>query len=112
MDTPTQHAKVVTSTELSSHNVDQGLARPFMIAATSHQGLIVETACGQRAKLVVLDENGILLSDDVAREVWHVCVHTYRNFLLGTGHLKVIAGPPESPGEYVAPTTCKNRVAA
>lgn len=70
----------------------------FEISAVSHRGLSVTTGAGQPARLAVVDSNGNVIdaSDDVARAAWDAAVRSYRNFLLGTGHLKVLSRPPSS----------------
>ncbi|NML34033.1 hypothetical protein HHL14_24790 [Paraburkholderia sp. G-4-1-8] len=64
------------------------------MSATSHQGLIVETATGQRARLCVVSDDGEIISGDVAADAWRVAVGAYREFLVGSGHLEVHARPP------------------
>lgn len=71
-----------------------GPAPRYSIGATAHEGLTVQTADGQHARLCVVDDDGNVLSDDVCAEVFKVAVASYRQFLQGTGHLRVHSGPP------------------
>lgn len=72
----------------------------YAISASATEGVVVETADGQRAMLVVLDADGEAISADVSREVWRTAVQAYRAFLTGTGHLRVHSSPP---GQFVTP---------
>jgi hypothetical protein len=79
---------------------DDGDGEPaprYSLSATAHNGFIVETADGRQAKLCVIDEDGSILSDDVSVDAFKVAIAAYRNFLQGTGHLKVHASPPGLP---------------
>ena len=66
----------------------------FSISAVAHEGLTVQTADGQRATLAVIDTDGNVIADDVAREAWSVAVHAYKAFLEGSGHLRIHAAVP------------------
>lgn len=77
-----------------------GPVKPYAISAVAHAGITVNLADGRNATLAVVDENGNVIADDVAREAWSVAVHAYRAFLTGTGHLKVHSSPP---GQFVTP---------
>lgn len=71
---------------------------PFEISAVSYHGLSVTDSSGQPARLAVVDSNGNVIdaSDDVAKAAWDAAVQSYRNFLMGTGHLRVLTRPPSS----------------
>lgn len=71
-----------------------GPAPRYSIGATAHEGLTVQTADGQRAWLCVVGDDGEILSEDVCGDAFRVAVSAYRNFLQGTGHLKVHASAP------------------
>ncbi|KVU10339.1 hypothetical protein [Burkholderia ubonensis] len=68
------------------------------ISAVSYQGLSVATPNGDPATLAVLDQNGHVIDAGpaVVRAVWDVAIAAYRNFLMGTGHLRVLAKPSET----------------
>ncbi|MBB2918286.1 hypothetical protein [Cupriavidus alkaliphilus] len=68
------------------------------ISAVSFQGLTVTTADGRPAKLAVIDADGNVLDAgrDVENAAFKVAVEAYRNFLMGSGHLRVLAKPPGS----------------
>jgi hypothetical protein len=72
-----------------------GPAPRYSIGATAHEGLTVQTADGQRARLCVVSDDGEILSDDVCGDAFRVAVAAYRNFLMGAGHLRVLSKPPE-----------------
>ncbi|KGD42089.1 putative gp52 [Burkholderia pseudomallei MSHR7343] len=73
----------------------------FEISAISYKGLSVTTATGEPATLAVIDRDGNVVEagPKVARAAWDVAIRSYRNFLMGTGHLRVLSKPiPESGG--------------
>ncbi|QVN18941.1 hypothetical protein [Burkholderia pyrrocinia] len=67
------------------------------ISAVSFQGLTIVTPDGAPATLAVVDQNGKVIEagPSVMRAVWDVAIRSYRNFLIGNGHLRVLAKPPE-----------------
>lgn len=71
-----------------------GPVRPYVLSAVAHEGITVRTADGRPAALAVIDADGHVLADEVAHEAWSVAVHAYRQFLQGSGHLKVHFSPP------------------
>jgi hypothetical protein len=73
---------------------DDEPAPRYTLSATSHEGFAIQTADGKPARLCVLAEDGEILSDDVCGDAFRVAVAAYRNFLQGTGHLKVHASAP------------------
>jgi len=78
----------------SGDDGDDGPAPRYSIGATAHEGLTVQTADGQRARLCVVGDDGEILSDDVCGDAFRAAVAAYRNFLQGTGHLRVHASAP------------------
>ncbi|MBM5590020.1 hypothetical protein [Burkholderia pseudomallei] len=71
----------------------------FEISAISYKGLSVTIASGEPATLAVIDKDGNIVEagPEVARAAWDVAIRSYRNFLMGTGHLHVLSKPtPES----------------
>lgn len=73
----------------------QSASAAFEISAVSHSGLSVTTGAGQPARLAVVDANGNVIdaSEEVAKAAWDAAVQSYRNFLMGTGHLRVLTRP-------------------
>nr|WP_080424148.1 hypothetical protein [Burkholderia ubonensis] len=67
----------------------------FEISAVSYKGLSVTTASGEPARLAVVDQHGNVVDagPEVARAAWDVAIRSYRNFLMGTGHLRVLSKP-------------------
>nr|WP_244133869.1 hypothetical protein [Burkholderia gladioli] len=67
----------------------------FEISAVSFQGLSVTINSGEPGCLAVVDARGNVIdtSPEVARVAFDVAVRSYRNFLLGTGHLRVLERP-------------------
>ncbi|VWB96633.1 hypothetical protein BPS26883_04674 [Burkholderia pseudomultivorans] len=65
------------------------------ITAISYEGLSIATPTGETATLAVVDEKGNVIEKGpaVARAVWDVAIAAYRNFLTGTGHLRVLTKP-------------------
>ncbi|OXI45295.1 hypothetical protein CFB49_09775 [Burkholderia sp. AU17457] len=65
------------------------------ITAVSYEGLSVSTPTGEAGTLAVVDQNGNVIEAGpaVARAVWDVAIAAYRNFLMGTGHLRVLTKP-------------------
>nr|WP_244118294.1 hypothetical protein [Burkholderia gladioli] len=69
----------------------------FEISAVSHEGLTVTTLGGEPAQLAVVDSLGnvVAAGPAVARAAFDVSVRSYRSFLMGTGHLRVLSRPPD-----------------
>ena len=65
------------------------------ISAVSFQGLSIVTPDGNPATLAVVDQNGKIVEagPDVTRAVWEIAIRSYRNFLIGSGHLRVLSKP-------------------
>ncbi|MGS1072415.1 hypothetical protein [Burkholderia glumae] len=65
------------------------------ISAVSFQGLSIVTPDGNPATLAVVDENGKIVEAGpaVTRAVWETAIRSYRNFLIGNGHLRVLSKP-------------------
>ncbi|EMN1928524.1 hypothetical protein RVV18_002939 [Burkholderia ambifaria] len=74
--------------------IDAGISST--ISAVSFQGLSVVTPDGNAATLAVVDQNGKIVDagPTVMRAVWDVAIRSYRNFLIGNGHLRVLTQPP------------------
>lgn len=66
----------------------------YSLAASSHEGFVIETPDGRRATLAVVDCDGNVIAQDVSAEAWKAAVGAYRAFLQGTGHMKVHASAP------------------
>jgi hypothetical protein len=75
-----------------------GAIEGVVISAVAHEGLRV-TVDGKPARLAIVDEAGqvITASPLVAREAEAVSLNSYRNFLQGKGHLRVMSNPLEVP---------------
>ncbi|MCX4156171.1 MULTISPECIES: hypothetical protein [Paraburkholderia] len=67
-----------------------------IISAVSFEGLSITTISGEPATLAVVDKDGkiVEMGPNVAREAWNVALASYKNFLKGTGHLRVHSKPP------------------
>lgn len=65
------------------------------ISAVSFQGLSITTPDGEPATLAVIDMQGHIIESgpNVMRAVWEVAIRSYRNFLIGSGHLRVLSKP-------------------
>ncbi|KUZ98145.1 hypothetical protein WI40_14100 [Burkholderia ubonensis] len=65
------------------------------ISAVSFQGLSITTPDGKPATLAVIDMQGRIIDSgpNVMRAVWDVAIRSYRNFLIGSGHLRVLSKP-------------------
>jgi len=65
------------------------------ISAVSFQGLSITTPDGEPATLAVIDMQGRIIDSgpSVVRAVWEVAIRSYRNFLIGNGHLRVLSKP-------------------
>ncbi|WP_175689659.1 hypothetical protein [Burkholderia anthina] len=65
------------------------------ISAVSFQGLSITTPDGEPATLAVIDMQGRIIDSgpSVMRAVWEVAIRSYRNFLIGSGHLRVLSKP-------------------
>lgn len=67
------------------------------ISAVIHQGLTVTAKDGRAARLAIIDEDGSVIEAGpaVAREAFNVAIASYKNFLIGEGHLRVFSARPE-----------------
>ncbi|ABW74908.1 hypothetical protein Bcep22_gp07 [Burkholderia phage Bcep22] len=65
------------------------------ISAVSFQGLTIATADGRPARLAVVDDEGRVIEAgaSISDAVWQVAIRSYREFLKGSGHLRVLAKP-------------------
>lgn len=66
-----------------------------IISAVSYAGLSVTTADGKPAHLAVVDDDGRVLAagDEIEKAAWEAAILAYRNFLIGKGHMRVLAKP-------------------
>ncbi|WP_159918029.1 hypothetical protein [Pantoea sp. 18069] len=65
-----------------------------IIQAVTHEGLTV-TVDGQAAQLAVVTCDGRIIAAgvEVANEARAVAVNSYRSFLKGRGHLRILSAP-------------------
>ncbi|SEU36446.1 hypothetical protein SAMN03159335_05451 [Burkholderia cepacia] len=65
------------------------------ISAVSFQGLSIVAPDGCPATLAVVDQSGKVIDAGpaVTRAVWEIAIRSYRNFLIGNGHLRVLSKP-------------------
>ena len=65
------------------------------VSAVIHQGLKITLPDGRVGKLAIVDDQGEIVdaSPDVAKEAWNVSISSYKNFLIGQGHIRVQTGP-------------------
>lgn len=70
------------------------------ISAVVHKGLSVKLPGGRIGRLAIIDEDGQVVdaSPAVAREAWNVSIASYKNFMIGQGHLRVFSAPPAGIG--------------
>lgn len=71
-------------------------AVPCTISAIGYDGLSVTTADGRPAMLAVIDGDGNIVASGpgVQAAAWEASIKAYRNFLIGSGHLRVQTKPP------------------
>lgn len=76
------------------------VAAPIMstISAVSFEGLSVTTPDGQPATLAIVGPDGSVIEagPGVMEAAWKAAVKAYRNFLIGSGHLRVMTKPPSA----------------
>ncbi|RQZ18105.1 hypothetical protein DIE15_08200 [Burkholderia sp. Bp9031] len=60
--------------------------------------LSITTPAGEPATLAVVDMQGRIIDSgpNVVRAVWEVATRSYRDFLIGNGHLRVLTQPPSA----------------
>lgn len=65
-----------------------------VISAVSYEGLRV-IVNGKPAKLAIITDDGTVIAEgpQVAREAEAVAINSYRQFLKGNGHLRVLSNP-------------------
>lgn len=75
--------------------IETGLLKTAEISAVIHQGLTVTMPDGRTGRLAIIDEAGQVIdaSPNVAKEAWNVAIASYKNLLIGQGHLRVRSGP-------------------
>ncbi len=85
--------------------IQTGTLATAQISARIHSGLAVKLPDGRPGKLAIVDDSGVVVdaSPAVAREAWLVSIASYKNFLIGQGHLVVLSGPIPGIGSE-APT--------
>ncbi|MCP1289862.1 hypothetical protein NK214_06615 [Chromobacterium sp. S0633] len=66
------------------------------LSAVIFEGLTAKTADGRPARIAIVDDAGNIIEDGtaVAEEVWNVAIASYKNFLIGEGHMRVHTSPP------------------
>jgi hypothetical protein len=71
-----------------------GAIEGVVISMVAHEGLTV-TAHGKPAHLAIVSDDGriIAVGNDVAREAEAVAINSYRQLLIGKGHLRVWSKP-------------------
>lgn len=71
-------------------NFVTGQVPGVVVSAVAHEAPVV-TVNGKPARLVVVDENGQIVADgpEVAREVRNVSVNSFRQALIGKGHIRI-----------------------
>ncbi len=81
------------------------------ISAVTHQGLTVRISDGRPGRLAIIDETGAVVdaSPAVAREAWLVSIASYKHFLVGQGHLRVLSGPIPGIGSDPAAAPAQRR---
>jgi hypothetical protein len=69
-----------------------------IISAVSYAGFAVTTADGKPATLAIIDSDGNVIESGPSVNIaaWNTAISAYRNFLKGTGHLRVHSKPPGS----------------
>ncbi len=85
--------------------IEIGTLSSAQLSAVIHQGLTVTLPDGRAGRLAIIDAAGQVIDDTpaVAREAFNVAIASYKNFLVGKGHLRVRTGP--LPG--LGPTDAK-----
>lgn len=75
--------------------IQTGTLSTAQISARIHSGLAVQLPDGRPGKLAIVDDAGAVIdaSPAVAREAWLVAIASYKNFLIGQGHLRVLSDP-------------------
>jgi hypothetical protein len=68
-----------------------------VISAVCFEGLSVTTTDGKPAQFAIIDEHGNVIESGkiVAKEAWNVTIACYKNFLQGSGHLRIHTSPNE-----------------
>ncbi|MEN7431772.1 hypothetical protein VA599_13510 [Chromobacterium sp. TRC.1.1.SA] len=77
-------------------NIKIGSLEKADMSAVIFEGLTVKTAEGKPAQLAIVDVDGnvIEMGNQVAMEAWNVAISSYKNFLIGEGHIRVQTSPP------------------
>jgi len=63
------------------------------------KGLSAKTRDGRILQMALIDERGNIVEegDAVANEAWNVAIGTYKDWMLGNGHLRVYYDSPCKP---------------
>lgn len=83
--------------------IEIGTLVSAQLSAVIHQGLTITLADGRSGRLAIIDADGQVIDDtpNVAREAFNVAIASYKNFLVGKGHLRVRTGPVPGVGDSV-----------
>ena len=89
--------------------IEIGTLASAQLSAVIHQGLTVTLADGRTARLAIIDAAGQVIDDSpgVALEAFKVSIASYKNFLIGKGHLRVRTGPVPGIGDDVTRKTAR-----
>ncbi len=89
--------------------IQTGTMETAQISARIHTGLAVKLPDGRPGKFAIVDESGAVVdaTPAVAREAWLVAIASYKNFLIGQGHLVVLSGPIPGIGSDPAATEAR-----
>ncbi len=81
--------------QASSECITDTAHAAVIVSALSHEGLSVQTADGRPARLAVVDQDGrvIAVGQEIAAAAFDAAVKSYRNFLIGNGHLRILSKP-------------------
>ncbi|MEN3813299.1 hypothetical protein ABH309_17340 [Chromobacterium piscinae] len=77
-------------------NIQIGSLDRASMSAVIFEGLTIQTAEGKPALLAIVDEDGNIIEtgEQVAKEAWNVAIASYKNFLIGEGHMRIHTSPP------------------
>lgn len=80
---------------------ETGTLETAQISAVCFEGLKVTLKDGRPARLAIIDDDGNVVEagNAVAKEAWNVTLASYKNMLIGKGHLRVFSSPPPGIGQ-------------
>lgn len=66
------------------------------ISATVFEGIKVTGKDGKLLRIAIIDDDKNIVNEgsELAKNIWNLILEVQKNFWVGKGHIRVLAGPP------------------